>query len=61
MKLGKYITNLGVLTGILGAFGVYRQTKQMPADSRRIVMWLVWLLGIVLTVLTIAKDSEDEI
>lgn len=59
MKIGKYITNFGVIGGLIGALGVAKQTKNMPADWRRYILWIVWALGLVLTIANIAKDSDD--
>lgn len=58
MKIGKYITNIGVITSIIGAFGVYRQTERMPSDFRKIIVWVVWALGVVLAIASVAKDDE---
>lgn len=60
MKIGKYVTNIGVITSILGAVGVYRQTKRMPSDVRRVIVWLVWVLGVVLAVIGVAKDESSD-
>lgn len=59
MKIGKYITNIGVISAILGAIGVMRQTKNMPTDWRRFLLWGVWLLGVVLAIAGVAKQEED--
>lgn len=58
MKIGKYITNIGILTSLAGAYGVLKQTRKMPADWRRSVVWVVWVLGVVLAVAQVAKDDE---
>lgn len=59
MSLGKYLTNLGLLGTVAGAYGVVKQTKNMPNDWRRFVVWGIWLLGVVLAIAGIAKEDED--
>ena len=59
MKIGKYITNFGVITSILGVLAVFRQTKEMPGDVRRYLMWAVWLCGVALAVIGVKKDHEE--
>lgn len=59
MKIGKYITNFGVLGAVAGAYGVMKQTKQMPSDWRRYVIWTMWLLGVVLAIAGVAKRQDD--
>ncbi len=61
MKIGKYVTNLGILSAIAGAYGVSKQAKSMPHDWRRTVLWAVWILGVVLAVASVAKDNEDAV
>lgn len=60
MSIGKYLTNLGVIGSVLGAFGTWRQTQNMPRDWRRFVVWGVWAAGFVLAVAAAAKQPEDE-
>lgn len=60
MKIGKYVTNIGVITAIAGAFGVYRQTQRMPSDFRRIIVWVVWALGVILAIAGVAKESSED-
>lgn len=59
MKIGKYITNFSVLGSAASAVGVVKQTKQMPSDWRRYLIWGIWLLGLVLAVARVAKQQED--
>lgn len=59
MKIGKYITNFGVLGSAVSAVGVMKQTKQMPSDWRRYLIWAMWLLSLVLAVARVAKQQED--
>lgn len=60
MKIGKYVTNFGIIGAVLGAFGVAKQTKAMAPDWRRYIVWLVWILGLVLTIAGVAKEYDDE-
>lgn len=59
MKLGKYVTNIGVLSTLMGALGVSKQTKKMPHDWRRLLVWAGWLIGLVLTVASVAMDPNE--
>lgn len=58
MRIGKYVTNIGILSAIAGAIGVSRQTKAMPSDWRRYIVWVVWGLGVVLAIASVAKDED---
>ena len=60
MGIGKYLTNFGVIAGLLGALSTMRQTQSMPKDWRRFVVWGVWAAGLVLTIVGVAKQPEDE-
>lgn len=60
MSIGKYLTNFGVIGALMGALGTVRQTKQMPNDWRRYIVWVVWAAGLVLAVASVAKQPEDE-
>jgi len=60
MAIGKYLTNVGVLGALAGALGTARQTQSMPRDWRRFVIWGVWAAGLVLAVVSVAKQPEDE-
>lgn len=61
MSIGRYVTSLPVIGAVLGVFGVAKQTQRMPRDWRRIVVWVVWLAGVVLAVGSVAKREEDEV
>ncbi|RRD61758.1 hypothetical protein [Leucobacter sp. OH1287] len=60
MRIGKYITNFGILSSLAGAIGVSKQTKNMPKDWRRYVVWGVWLAGVVLTIASVKLADEDK-
>jgi len=60
MSIGKYVTNFGVIGALLGALGTARQTRSMPRDWRRFVVWGVWAAGFVLAVAGVAKQPQDE-
>lgn len=60
MSLGKYVTNFTVLLSLFGAFTTARQTAQMPRDWRRLLVWAIWFLGVVLAVAGVAKQVDDE-
>lgn len=60
MAIGKYLTNVGVLGTLAGALGTARQTQSMPRDWRRFVIWGVWAAGLVLAIVSVAKQPEDE-
>lgn len=61
IRIGKYLTNLGVIGALLGVFGVIRQSRHMPKDWRIAVVWAVWLLGVVLAIAGVAKRESDEL
>ena len=60
MAIGKYLTNMGVIGALVGAMGVSKQTQSMPRDWRRIIVWLVWAMGLVLAIAAVSKQPEDE-
>jgi hypothetical protein len=60
MSFGKYLTNIGVIGALLGALGTMRQTQSMPKDWRRFVVWGVWGAGLLLAVVSVAKQPQDE-
>ena len=59
MAIGKYITNMGVITTLLGGLGVRKQTKRMPQDWRRALVWLAWGSSVVLAIASVSKADED--
>lgn len=59
MAIGKYITNVGVITTVLGGFGVAKQTKNMPNDWRRFLVWGVWGASVALAIASVAKSDQD--
>ena len=60
MSIGKYVTNVGVLGALAGALGTARQTQSMRKDWRRFVIWGVWAAGLLLAIVSVAKQPEDE-
>ncbi|WP_166984537.1 hypothetical protein [Canibacter zhoujuaniae] len=60
MGVGRYVTNMGVIGSLLGALGVRKQTKEMPADWRRYVVWLSWVLSFILAVASVRKSENDK-
>lgn len=60
MGIGKYLTNAGVIGSVFGVLGTARQTKDMPRDWRRYIVWGIWGAGLLLTVISVAKQPEDE-
>jgi hypothetical protein len=59
MAIGKYVTNVGVITSVLGGVGVAKQTSQMPRDWRRFLVWGVWGASVALAIASVAKADED--
>ena len=59
MSIGKYVTNFGVISGIIGGFSTQKQTQAMPKDWRRFIVWGVWAAGLLLTIAGVAKQIED--
>lgn len=60
MKIGRYLLNTGIISSVLGAIGVAKQTKQMPHDWRRYLVWLSWAISFVLTVASVQKADSDK-
>lgn len=60
IAIGKYVTNLGVLGAAIGAISTARRTREMPHDWRRLVVWGVWIAGLVLAIAAVAMQERDE-
>lgn len=60
MAIGKYVTNLGVIGAVAAAYSTARQTKQMPTDWRRYVVWGVWAAGVILAIASVSMLDDDE-
>lgn len=61
IRLGKYLTNFGVIGAALSVFAVIKQSRDMPKDWRLALIWAVWLLGLVLAIAGVAKRESDEL
>lgn len=59
MAIGKYVTNLGVIGAIAAAYSTARQTKQMPTDWRRYVVWGIWAAGVALAIAAVATPDDE--
>lgn len=60
IRLGKYLTNWGVIGAFLAVFSVIRQSRELPKDWRLALIWAVWLIGLVLAIAGVAKRTSDE-
>lgn len=60
LRIGKYVTNFGVLSAALAVFGVIRQSREMPKDWRIALIWVAWAIGLVLAIVGVAKRESDE-
>lgn len=60
MQIGKYITNIGIISTLFGAVGVAKQTKRMPNDWRRYLIWAAWGITLVLAIASVQKAGEDK-
>ena len=60
MSIGKYLTNTAVIGAAIGALGTAKQTRQMPQDWRRILVWVIWAAGFALAIAGAAKQIDDE-
>lgn len=60
IRIGKYLTNWGVIGAFISVFSVIRQSQQRPKDWRLALIWAIWLLGLVLAIAGVAKRSADE-
>lgn len=59
IAIGKYVTNLGVIGAAVGALSTARRTASMPRDWRRLIVWGVWIAGLVLAIAGVAMQDED--
>ena len=59
MAVGKYVTNIGVITTAFGVFGVAKQAKRMPPDWRRYIVWGVWAASLTLAVASVKYADDD--
>ncbi|UTX54821.1 hypothetical protein KI794_11135 [Leucobacter aridicollis] len=60
MEVGKYLTNIGVLGAAAGVVSTARRTSTMPRDWRRLIVWGVWIAGLVLAIAGVAMQERDE-
>lgn len=60
IAIGKYVTNLGVLGAVAGAVATARRTSSMPNDWRRLLVWGVWIMGVVLAIAGVAMQEQDD-
>lgn len=60
IRIGKYVTNIGVISAFLAVFGVIRQSRQMPKDWRLGIVWGIWLFGLILAIASVANRERDE-
>lgn len=60
IALGKYVTNLGVLGAVASAVSTARRTGSMPNDWRRLLVWGVWIMGVVLAIAGVAMQERDQ-
>lgn len=59
MSIGKYVTNLGVLSAVVGAATTAKRTGSMRKDWRRFIVWGVWAAGLALAVAAVAMQETD--
>jgi hypothetical protein len=59
MGIGKYVTNIGVIGALAGAYSTARQAKHMPSDWRRYIVWGVWIAGVVLAVASVSLQDDE--
>ncbi len=60
MAIGKYITNAGVLSTVFVGFGVLKQTRNMPRDWRRYLVWGSWISSLVMAIASVSKAESDK-
>lgn len=60
IRIGKYVTNIGVISALLAVFGVIRQSREMPKDWRLSIVWAIWLFGLILAIASVANRERDE-
>lgn len=59
MRIGKYVTNPGVIGAAFGAVSTAKQTRSMPNDWRRYLVWGIWIASFALAIASVAKAEED--
>ncbi|RRD36395.1 hypothetical protein EII31_02135 [Leucobacter sp. OH2974_COT-288] len=59
MGVGRYVLNSGIISSAVGALGVAKQTKKMPRDWRRFLVWATWGISFVLAVASVRKSDSD--
>lgn len=59
IAIGKYVTNLGVIGAVVGALSTARRTASMPHDWRRLIVWGVWIAGLVLAIAGVAMQDDE--
>lgn len=59
MGVGRYVLNSGIISSAIGALGVAKQTKKMPRDWRRFLVWATWGISFVLAVASVRKSDSD--
>lgn len=60
MEIGRYVFNFGIITSALSSIAIIRQTKQMPKDWRRYLVWGSWATSFVLAVLSVRYADSDK-
>lgn len=60
MSIGRFVTNPGVIAAAFGAFGTARQTKSMPKDWRRVIVWGIWAASLLLALVSVVRQVDDE-
>ena len=55
----RFLLNFGVLSSLVGAVGVTKQTISGPRDWRLILMWIAWVIGVALAVGTVIENSRE--
>ena len=61
VEIGKYIANIGIISTLIGAIGVKKQTAAMPNDWRRYMVWISWGINLVLAVMSVYYSDRDKV
>lgn len=60
MRIGKYVTNPGVIGAAIGAAGTAKKASSTPKDWRRLLIWGVWAAGFALAIASVAMQDRDQ-
>ncbi|MBT1017963.1 hypothetical protein KJY77_02240 [Canibacter sp. lx-72] len=60
MRIGKYLVNIGIISTLISATRVVKQTAAMPRDWRRYMVWVSWVINLVMAVMSVYYSEKDK-